>query len=203
MLVGFRSVIGMSFSSTSGAFTTATICNLNSLFDVWAASGTVSATGVPQWFGTNTSTNNGLYNKATVVAFKLTLEVNNLQAANFPMTVGMAFRNTNSVAPASFAQLAGKEFATKVRNIDPGANGDNRQTFSLYGSTAAVWGATRENVQVEDNFAHIPTAASPTNLCIADICLQTVDASTTQTLYVVANLLQYCILSGPKTETVA
>jgi len=179
-----------SFVSTSGAFTTARISKINSIFDPAGTLASIKPSGYTQWAG--------MYHSYIVHACKVFMKMHRATNDAVGMTICMAPSSGTQTAPTTMYDAIGQPFAKNIL-IAEGPSAEV-QYLSVYTSIGQVIGQDKKTIAYDDTFAALVTA-DPATLCHMNVSAQSIDATNTGTIEFQVEITQWVEFFGPKLLT--
>lgn len=179
-----------SFTSASGAFTTARIANINSIVDPAGTLASIKPSGYTQW--------SGMYHSYIVHAAKVLLKMHRASADAVGMTMAMSPCSATQTAPTTIYDAVGQPFAKNVL-IAEGSSAEVAY-MSVYVTIGQVVGQDKKTIAYDDTFAALVTN-NPATLCCMNVSGQSVDATTTGTVEFQVEITQWVEFFGPKLLT--
>jgi len=195
--VKFRTSYSGTLTSTSGAFTNSGLASINSLFDPANAQGSILAGGHANWFGASASSADGLYRLYIVTAARLKITLFPGTTNTIPVNFGMRFLPTGQQAAASANAFMANRNAKQCTVASLSGGAASPKILSIYATVAECASDSMASVAIDDTYSAISTA-SPASLIVADCFIQSLDASTTTTLFYRVELVQWAMLFEPK-----
>lgn len=188
--VKLRTMYWGSYTSTSGAFTTARIAKINSIFDPTGTLGSIKPSGYTQWAA--------MYHSYIVHACKVELQLHRGTGDVVASTVVMAPSSGTQTAPTTIYDAAGQPFARHI-TIPEGSSTEMSKMF-VYTSIGQVIGQDKKTIAYDDTFAALVTA-DPATLCHMNVSMQSIDAATTSVVEFAVFITQWVEFFGPKLLT--
>lgn len=182
-----------SFTSTSGAFSTARVLNLNSVLDPLGSLSALASMGSVQWFA--------MYHRYRVHAFKVVLHFTPPVAGSPPYMVAMHPSSTTQTAPTTMEIANGQPLS--VYGVANGGTSSYPLLLSMYTTIARVFGQSKLSIAADDTYSALVTA-NPGQLAVLNLSFQSLDVATTATSALFGiELTQWVEFYQPKLLTTA
>lgn len=179
-----------SYTSTSGAFTTARISKINSILDPAGTLGSIRPSGYTQWAS--------MYHSYIVHACKVELQLHRGTGDLVASTVIMAPSSGSQTAPTTIYDAAGQPFARHI-TVPEGTSTEMSKMF-VYTTIGQVIGQDKKTIAYDDTFAAL-VSADPATLCHMNVSMQSIDAATTSVVEFGVFITQWVEFFGPKLLT--
>lgn len=187
-------VYGAFQSATAGAFSANTL-RLNDCSDPLGSLGSSTPVGFSDWCSASSSS----YRFYRVHAFSALIEaVPEGQNGSYPV-ITMGLRNGSTAAPTTIVQASGQSRC--VSRLSPTTmTAYSPMRLRLYGKTSEVYGVSPQTVAAADAFA-AQYNASPSNVIIADVCVQDALSTTQFTFVLKIEITQWVEIYGRNTAS--